>query len=219
MVISEFSPVRNLSKSAEVFQKLRSAIWSGELLPGTALKEAHIARQLSVSQVPVREALLQLEHLGLVVRIPDRGTHVTKLTRAEMVQLMDVRSHLEDLAFRLAAKNMTPEIEADLRGGLKQLEQRIRANDHLGVAEADLRFHEIVWKASDNAVLEKTLDRLCVSVYAFVGLARRAAGEKLAPVSHEILFDALMKGDPKLISKAIREHLDPALSIPASVAD
>jgi len=219
MVISEFSPVRNLSKSAEVFQKLRSAIWSGELLPGTALKEAHIAKQLSVSQVPVREALLQLEHLGLVVRIPDRGTHVTKLTRAEMVQLMDVRSHLEDLAFRLAAKNITPEIEADLRGGLKQLEQRIRANDHLGVAEADLRFHEIVWKASGNTVLEKTLDRLCVSVYAFVGLARRAAGEKLTPVSHEILFDALMKGDPKLISKAIREHLNPALSIPASVAD
>ncbi|MBS1800587.1 MAG: GntR family transcriptional regulator [Acidobacteria bacterium] len=219
MVISGFSPVKNLSKSAEVFQKLRNAIWSGELLPGTPLKEAHIAKQLSVSQVPVREALLQLEHLGLVVRVPDRGTHVTKLTRAEMVQLIGVRSHLEDLAFRLAAKNMTPQIEAELRAGLKQLEQRIRASDHLGVAEADLRFHEIVWKASGNAVLEKTLDRLCVSVYAFVGLARRAAGEKLATASHEILFDALMKGDPKLISKAIREHLNPASSIPASVGD
>ncbi|MBS1822981.1 MAG: GntR family transcriptional regulator [Acidobacteria bacterium] len=219
MALTDFSPVRNLSKSAEVFKKLRNAIWSGELLPGTALREAHIAKQLSVSQVPVREALLQLEHLGLVVRVPDRGTHVTRLTRAEMVQLMEVRSHLEDLAFRLAARRMTPAVEAHLRDGLNQLEQCIRASDHLGVAEADLRFHEIVWKASGNTVLEKTLDRLCVSVYAFVGLARRAAGEKLATVSHEILFDALLKGDPKVISKAIRDHLNPALSIPASVGD
>ena len=51
-----------------------------------------------MSQVPVREALLQLENLGLVRRIPDTGTTVTKLTRTEMVELVQVRAHLEDLA-------------------------------------------------------------------------------------------------------------------------
>lgn len=215
----EFSPIRNISKSSEVFNKLHVAIWSGELAPGTPVREAHIAKQLNVSQVPVREALLRLEHLGLVVRIPDKGTYVTKLSRTEMVQLLEVRSHLEDLAFRLAAKKMTPEIESELRQKLADIERARKANDHFKVAEADLKFHETVWKASGNPLLEKTLDRLCVCVYAFVSLQRHTAGEELATVSHEILMDALLKRNAKLISKSIREHLDPELSIPASIAD
>ena len=218
-VISRISPVRNTSKSYEVFQKLRSAILSRELQPGTPLKEAHIAKQLSVSQVPVREALLQLEHLGLVIRVPDKGTYVTKLTRAEMMQLIEVRCHLEDLAFRLAAKRMTPAIEKELRARLARLKEGIRAKDHLGVAESDLQFHEVVWEASGNAVLKKTLEHLCVSIFAFVALQRHAQGEKLATVSHEILLDALLSRDAKLISRRIKEHLDPESMIPASVSN
>ena len=217
--ISKISPIRNTSKSHEVFRRLRAAIWSGDLGPGTPLKEAHIAKQLNVSQVPVREALLQLEHLGLVVRVPDKGTHVTKLSRAEMVQLIEVRSHLEDLAFRLAASKMTPEIEAELRERLSELQERIDAKDHLGVAEADLKFHETIWRASGNAVLEKTLDQLCVSVYAFVGLQRQAKGEQMATVPHEVLLDALLKRDAKLISRRIRDHLAPESFIPQSISD
>lgn len=219
VMVSEFSPIRNISKSSEVFSKLRAAIWSGELPPGSPLREAHIAKQLSVSQVPVREALLRLEHLGLVVRIADKGTYVTKLTRAEMVQLLEVRSHLEELAFRLAAKNMTPQIESELRQRLADIEKAKKANDHFAVAEADLKFHETVWKASGNPSLEKTLDQICVSVYAFVSLHRHAAGEKLATVSHGLLMKALLERDPKLIAKSIREHLNPRTSIPASISD
>lgn len=218
-VINQISPIRNTSKSREVFQKLRSAILSGELQPGTSLREAHIAKQLSVSQVPVREALLQLEHLGLVVRIPDKGTYVTKLSRAEMLQLIEVRIHLEDLAFRLAAKNITPAIEAELRERLAHLQKCIKAKDHLAVAEADLKFHEAIWKASGNKVLEKALDRLCVSAYAFIGLQRQAKGEEFVTVSHEILLEALLSHDSKLISKRIKEHLSPLTVIPKSVGD
>jgi DNA-binding GntR family transcriptional regulator len=217
--MSEFSPIRNTSKSSEVFSKLRDAIWSGELSPGTPLREAHIAKQLGVSQVPVREALLRLEHLGLVVRIPDKGTHVTKLTRAEMLQLLEVRSHLEELAFRLAAKRMTPDVEAELRECLASLAKSTAANDHFGVAEADLKFHETVWKASGNTLLEKTLERLCISVYAFVSLQRHAAGEKQITTSHEVLLDALLQRDSRLISKRIREHLSPELVIPSGIDD
>lgn len=213
------TPVRNVSKSAQVFERLRDAIWSGELAPGTPLKEAHLARELHVSQVPVREALLQLENLGLVLRIPDRGTYVTKLTRAEMEQLLSVRCHLEELAFHLAASNMTPALETELRTLLAVLEERVKANDHFGVAETDLKFHEVVWKASGNTVLEKTLDRLCVSIYAFVSLKRHAAGEKLAPVSHQVLLDALLSRDARLITRRIREHLSPESTIPASISD
>ncbi len=136
-----------------------------------------------------------------------------------MLQLLEVRSNLEELVFRLAAKRMTPEVEAELRQCLANLEEATAANDHFRVAEADLKFHKTVWTASGNTLLEKALDRLCISVYAYVSLQRHAAGEKQMATSHEVLLDALLQRDSKLISKRICEHLSPELVIPAGIDD
>lgn len=217
--MSEISPIRSISKSTEVFNRLRIAIFNRELLPGTPLREAHLAKELNVSQVPVREALLRLQHLGLVVRIEDKGTYVTKLTRIEMVNLLEVRAHLEDLAFRLASQRMTPEVNRELKMRLTNIKTAARTQDHIATAEADLLFHKTIWKASGNPVLVATLEKLCVSVYAFVGHQRRVAGEKLAVASHDDLLKALESGDPQEITKTIREHLNPESFIPASIVD
>jgi len=216
-VSNSFSPVRNVSKASEVFERLRAAIWSGELQPGAQLRESHLARQMAVSQVPVREALLRLEHLGLVVRVPDRGTHVTDLSLEEILDRIEDRTHLEELAFCLAAKRMTPEIEAELRSRLNELEKSSRTRNHFKVAEADLRFHEAVWRASGNRVLEQALDRLCVSLYAFVSLKRHEASEKLSITSHRDLLAALLGGQAQAISRQIRSHLKPESIIPGSM--
>ena len=216
-----FKPIRTLSKSKEVFQILREAILSGELQPGESLKEAHLARQLHVSQVPVREALLQLEHLGLVVRVQDKGTTVTKLSRAGMVELLEVRAHLEDLAFRLAARHLTEKGKKELRDCVADLENKITQNNYYGAAEADLRFHRTVWGYSGNRVLENTLERLCTSVLAFVSIQRHSAKESLRDSvgRHNHLLDVLEEGKAKSISLAIREHMNPSHSIPSNVVD
>lgn len=221
MSTKELVPVRTLSKSREVFEQLRDAIWSGDLAPGTPLREAHLAKQLNVSQVPVREALLQLEHLGLVVRVPDRGTTVTKLTRREIEQMREVRLHLERMAFELAAKRITPEIETELRNHLKRMGAFVAEKDHRGAAEEDFRFHQTVWKASGNEVLESTLERLCIAVYAFVSLKRHAAGETMrsAVNSHEKLLEALLSGDPRKARKGVDEHLSLEAVIPSSLEE
>jgi DNA-binding GntR family transcriptional regulator len=213
--------VKSPSKAQEVFQALRSAILSGELKPGDSLKEAHLAQQLRVSQVPIREALLQLEHLGLVVRVQDKGTKVTRLTRAEMLDLLDVRVHLEDLAFRLAAPNLDKAALKTLRGTVTVLEKKVAQNDHYGAAEADLLFHEAVWSYSGNQVLVDTLDNLCIRWLAFVSLHRHITRESLdaAVGRHMDLLDVLEHGDGSAISHAIREHLNPERSIPSSIQE
>lgn len=221
MPIQSLAPLRSKSKSREVFERLRDAIWSGDLAPGTPLREAHLAKQLSVSQVPVREALLQLENLGLVVRVADRGTTVTKLTRTEIVQMMEVRRHLEAYAFQLAAPHTNKDVEAKLRAHLRKMQELVAKKDHFGVAEEDYSFHQTVWKASGNEVLEKTLQRLCISVYAFVSLQRHAAGEAMnfAVQSHTLLLDALLSHNQKRIRKAIDDHLTPEAVLPPSIAE
>lgn len=219
VVIKSLAPIKTLSKSGEVFQKLRDAIWSGDLPPGTALREAHIAKQLNVSQVPVREALLQLEHLGLVVRVQDRGTTVTKLSRSEILQMMEVRRYLEQMAFQLAAKHSGPELVKNLMAHLKRMKSLVSKKDHFGVAEEDFGFHKTVWRASGNAVLAQTLERLCIAVYAFVSLKRHAAGETMvsAVKSHKKLLDALVSRDEVRIHKAVEEHLTAKSAIPDSL--
>jgi len=220
MPLRELTPVRTLSKSQGVFEELRYAIYAGDLAPGTPLREAHIAKQLNVSQVPVREALLQLEHLGLVVRIPDRGTTVTRLTRSEITQMMEVRRHLEQMAFHLAAKNLTPAVIAELKSHLNKMQAFVSAQDHFAVAEEDFAFHRTVWKASGNEILEQTLERLCIAVYAFVSLKRHAAGEtmKSAVKSHRKLLVALLSKDDKRITAGVNEHIDSSV-IPDTVSE
>jgi DNA-binding GntR family transcriptional regulator len=215
-VANTLNPVKSLSKAKEVFQTLRDAILIGDLRPGDPLKEAHLAKQLQVSQVPIREALLQLEHLGLVVRVPDKGTTVTKLTRAQMLDLLDVRVTLEDFAFRLAAPNLDRSAMKILREKAADLEKKVAQNDHYGAAEADLNFHQAVWRYSGNQVLVGTLDRLCTSWLAFVSLQRHMTREPLKQTAgrHKTLLRVLEEGDAAEISRAVREHLSPERSIP-----
>jgi DNA-binding GntR family transcriptional regulator len=218
---TDLSPIRTLSKSQSVFEQLRQAIWSGDLQPGVALREAHIAKQLNVSQVPVREALLQLESLGLVVRVPDRGTTVTKLTRTEIEQMIDVRRHLEEMAFLLAADHLTLTVIAELKTHLKKMRTYVEQRDHFAMAEEDFAFHRTVWKATGNEVLEKTLERLCVAVYAFVSLKRHAAGDsmKAQVAEHKRLLDALMTKNKKTIKAGVAEHITPSAAIPPNVEE
>jgi DNA-binding GntR family transcriptional regulator len=219
--IESVSPVRSSSKSSEVFEALRLAILSRKLLPGDALKEAHVARQMHVSQVPVREALLQLENLGLVRRVPDTGTTVTKLTRTEMVELVQIRAHLEDLAFRLAAKRITPEFAQRLRKSAKEISRSASADDYYAAAKADLEFHRTVWQASGNVTLEKTLEKLCTAFYAFVSQQRRYAGEHLKDTlrQHEVLIDALLSKKASTISAAVNGHINEKSCIPNSIPE
>ena len=80
-------------------------IVAGELKPGDRIVESRIARQIGVGQPTVREALVALEHQGLVVRKANQGCVVTALTRAEIGQILRIREELETLAMELAIEN------------------------------------------------------------------------------------------------------------------
>jgi len=101
------------------------------------------------------------------------------------------------------------------------MEDLAAKKDHFGVAEEDFSFHQTVWKTSGNEVLAKTLERLCIAVYAFVSLKRHAAGEtmKSAARSHKRLLDALLSRKQDRIQAEVIEHLTPDVVIPASIAE
>src|SRR5918995_3531907 len=117
------------TKADEIALEVEREIVTGELAPGTVLRQEHLSERFSVSRTPVREALRQLAARGLVSFEPNRGVRVRTLSRSELYEAFLVRAELESLATALAV----PRFDAE---GLAELEA---AESRFGELTAELR--------------------------------------------------------------------------------
>lgn len=128
-----------------VVEALRAAILSGRFEPGDRLIEERISQELDTSRGPVREALRQLEHEGLVQSFPYRGAVVLGVSEEEVHEvLIPIRLTLERFSFAKALERMSDADFADLGRLVWVMEQAASAGDLHKVVEADLSFHEVV---------------------------------------------------------------------------
>jgi DNA-binding GntR family transcriptional regulator len=97
------------TKADEIALALEEAIVSGELAPGSVLRQEQVSAQYAVSRTPVREALRRLAALGLVSFEANRGFRVRTLSRSEMYEAFLLRAELESLVTGIAAEKMTEE--------------------------------------------------------------------------------------------------------------
>src|SRR6516225_674466 len=97
--------VRTLGR--QVYEYLLRRIFSGELAPGTALREVELAAKLGVSRTPIREALGRLSEYGVVESRPNHGAVVRRLGRDELIHLHQLREALEGMAIELACGKLT----------------------------------------------------------------------------------------------------------------
>ncbi len=109
-LVRQASTEKESTKSENLTEYLIEAIVEGELAPGSKISEPELAKQFQVSRGPLREALMRVEGLGLIERIPHIGARVIQLSPTKLVELYAVREALEGMAARLAARNIT-EIE------------------------------------------------------------------------------------------------------------
>src|SRR5206468_12964916 len=137
----------------QIAEVLRNMIVSGDLNPGERIVESRVAKRLGVGQPTVREALVALEHQGLVVRKTNQGCIVTTLTRDEISQILKIRGELEVLAVELAAENATDAEVGELLEITRQMKSAAEAKDIQEFFAHDFRFHEGLWKASGNTFL------------------------------------------------------------------
>src|SRR5438270_11908969 len=97
------------TKADEIALMVEEAIVSGELEPGTVLRQEQLSERFGVSRTPIREALRRLAALGLVSFVPNRGVRVRTISREELHEAFLVRAELESLATEIAATRMTAE--------------------------------------------------------------------------------------------------------------
>jgi DNA-binding GntR family transcriptional regulator len=143
-------------------------IVAGDLQPGNRIVESRIARQIGVGQPTVREALVALEHQGLVVRKANQGCVVTSLTRAEICQLVRIRAELETLAVELAVESASDTEIEKLLEITSLMEAAALQRDPRQFFTLDLRFHETLWKLSGNSFLPRLLEQTLAPLLAFL---------------------------------------------------
>ncbi|MBQ7582865.1 MAG: GntR family transcriptional regulator [Lachnospiraceae bacterium] len=160
--LDEYLPLRDL-----VFRTLRQAILTGELKPGERLMEIHLANRLGVSRTPVREAIRMLELEGLVTMIPRRGAEVSRISRQDISDVLEVRGALDSLAVRLACERISEEETDALKAAAESFRQAVATGDLTAVADADVAFHDLIIAASKNRQLMQMAGNLAERVYRY----------------------------------------------------
>ena len=143
--MNEYLPLRDV-----VFNTLRKAILRGELKPGERLMEIQLANKLGVSRTPIREAIRKLELEGLVLMIPRKGAEVAQITENNMQDVLEVRKALEELSVQLACERITPEQVEEMKMAAEDFRKVLKSGDVTKIAEADVKFHEIMITLLNN---------------------------------------------------------------------
>ena len=162
VTMDEFLPLRDV-----VFNTLRQAILTGELKPGERLMEIQLANKLGVSRTPIREAIRKLELEGLVLMIPRKGAEVAQITEKNMQDVLEVRKALEELSVQLACERITPEQVEEMKMAAEDFRKVLKSGDVTKIAEADVKFHDIIFAATNNQRLITLLNNLREQMYRF----------------------------------------------------
>lgn len=147
----------NYSLRSRVFSRIRDGILNGTYHDNEELKEVAISEQLGVSRTPVREAFHQLELLGLVKIVPNKGAYVTGITIDDVRDIYMMRSLLEGLCARWATQNITDELVEAMEENIYLSEFHAKKGHVEQLAELDSEFHQMLYKASNSRMLQKQL--------------------------------------------------------------
>ena len=181
----------------EIKKALMDAIVSGQLAPGDRIVETRWAKELGVSQSPIREAIRELELIGLVETIPYKGCIVRKITHKDLIDTFEVRIALESIALEeIIQRHNVESILQQMEDKLKHMLEHAAEGSIEGFIEYDVQFHEAFVENSDNALLKRL--SAVMSRESLMELGRR----------HELICEAIRSRDTERVKKEIQVHFE-----------
>ena len=198
---------KTVSLADQVFEKLENDIITGVYPRGEILTELKLVEQLGVSRTPIREALRRLEQERLIADSP-KGSVVLGITVEDLMDIMDIRQHIEGLAAWHATKNMTAE-------GLEQLRQISELQDYYYskqdielLRQVDDQFHDTIYELSGRNVICDTLLPLHRKTMRYRKISIQDQDRLDRSVKeHKAIFAAIQAGDADLAARLVTEHI------------
>lgn len=207
---TEDSGVQRSVLRDQVKDRVLQDIVEGRYPPGTRLIETRIARELHVSQAPVREALRDLESVGLVESFAFRGARVRRPRPEELLEAFPVRAALEALAVSLAADRIQPEELDEMEATIRRMERAAEQGDEHVQSRANAEFHGLAVQASGNATLRRQWALLEPFARTYLTSSRSGIDLMVLARRHRKILDPLRRRDGAAASAAMRQHLEEA---------
>jgi len=217
------SPPSSPSRADDLAHELQVEIITGRIPLGTRLRQEDLAARFGVSRTPIREALRQLQAIGLVEQLGHRGALVRSFSPDECRNIFLVRAELEGLAAERAAGRLTTYDNADLtaaqallRAGHTRAVQLAKdAPDDLPIAlqqcsQANELYHNVVLAAANCPPLRDTVQALANRVPRTVAWHTFADDPGIVPRSaddHDRITGALNAPEPKRARKLLHSHV------------
>ena len=170
--------------------------------------ETRWAKQLGVSQAPVREAIRELEAMGYVETIPYQGSIVRVITKEEILQGNRIRVELDKIGVEEACEKITEEELKNLREILDEMEAAADADNMSDYISLNVKFHQAVIAASGSPVLVRLWDQCNFEEWIFSSTDRMRQDLPKLARRHEILYNALANRDKELALKESRKHVE-----------
>ena len=211
---------RTASLEEQVTETLEAEILTGKIAAGASLTEQSLSVRLGVSRTPIRAALHTLAEEGLINLIPNKGAVVVGVTREDLIDIYRIRMRLEGLASALAAERISPEELATLRESVELAEFYISKNDAEHLKELDTQFHAIIYRASGNRMLNKTLSELHRNITSYRKMSLAVPGRLERSVGeHREILAAIEERDAERADRLTSAHVEAALENMLTTAD
>lgn len=201
---------RSTSLADQVFARLENDIILGVYPRGELLTELRLVEQLGVSRTPIREALRRLEQERLI-EDSGKGSVVLGITEEDLIDIMNIRQHIEGLASYYAAMNITDSGLAELAHIVDLQDFYYSKRDYEHLRQIDDNFHDLICALSKRTVISDTL----VPLHRKTRRYRKASIENEQRLAHMIeehrgIYNAIKAGDAKLAEALTAQHIENA---------
>jgi DNA-binding GntR family transcriptional regulator len=194
--------VPRASLADAVYERIREDIMAGKLVDGMQLSQVHLAERFGVSRIPIREALRRLQAESLVISTPNHPFVVRGVSAEQVIELVDIRAALEDLALRNRGDFSTHDLKK-LRSLNKAMAAAIDPNEFL---KLDRQLHTII--SGPEALVTNMINDVRDKVHKYVtNMVDKKPGRVNATAEHARILDALESKDIEAARKLLHDHI------------
>jgi DNA-binding GntR family transcriptional regulator len=201
---------RNCSATQTVYEELKRQILAFQILPGGALEEGQILRNLGFSRTPFREACMRLHEEGWLLAFSRRGFLVAPITFEDIAHIYELRLILESACAQIAADRATDADIAHLRRIVQvEVGRTLAEGISADLIRMNFEFHTYLAEMTRNTRLINIVRNTLEHVTRFDSMLTRHA-PSTSWVPHGAIVEAIADCDPMRAGKSMQEHIEQA---------
>lgn len=195
------------SLSQEVAALIKKQMVDGVLNPGDRIVETKLAKELGLSQTPIREAIRQLSGEGIVTIVPNKGPVVQTLSQKDIFEIYSIRAVLEGLAMRMATQVATAEEIEAVQRIHDRMKRKLQDDSVTSLLRDSAHLHASIVALSKHSRLIATYESVSFQISLVNRILARVSTKQKEVDQHLELVEALAGRDPEHAERTIRAHI------------